>query len=160
MDTRYLELLSREYPTVAAASEKIINLNAVMSLPKGTEYFFSDLHGEHGAFIRILRSASGIIRTKIDDTFGQSVSEEERSHLATLIYTPERELSRIKAKGGDFDDWCRIAIYRLVKVCKAVSSKYTRSQVRRKIPEGYQNIVEELLHTDDIENKSLLHRDH
>lgn len=154
MNIRYLELLSREYPSVEAASEQIIRLKAVLSLPKGTEYFFSDLHGEHEAFFRILRSASGIIRTKIDDTFGQSVSEQERTALASLIYAPEKELPKIRAASGDFDDWCRIAIYRLVKVCKAVSSKYTRSQVRKKIPDGYQNIVEELLHTDDVENKS------
>lgn len=125
-----------------------------MSLPKGTEYFFSDLHGEHEAFIHILRSASGIIRTKIDDTFEQSVSEQGRTILAALIYNPEKELQNIKLKEKNFDDWCKITIYRLVKVCKAVSSKYTRSKVRKRIPDGFQYIIEELLHSDDIENKS------
>ena len=151
---RYLQLLAREYPNIESASEEIINLNAILSLPKGTEYFFSDLHGEHEAFIHILRSASGIIRTKIDDTFEQSVSEQERTNLGALIYDPEKELRRIKELEPHFDDWCKITIYRLIKVCKAVSSKYTRSKVRKRIPNGFQYIVEELLHTDDCENKT------
>ena len=151
---RYLKLLAKEYPNIESASEEIINLNAILSLPKGTEYFFSDIHGENEAFIHILRSASGIIRTKIDDTFQQSVSEQERSNLASLIYKPEKELLRIKEQEPYFDDWCKITIYRLIKVCKAVSSKYTRSKVRKRIPNGFQYIVEELLHTDDVENKT------
>lgn len=151
---RYLNLLAKEYPNIESASEEIINLNAILSLPKGTEYFFSDIHGENESFIHILRSASGIIRTKIDDTFQQSVSEQERSNLASLIYRPEKELLRIKEQESYFDDWCKITIYRLIKVCKAVSSKYTRSKVRKRIPNGFQYIVEELLHTDDVENKT------
>lgn len=154
MDFRYLNLLSKEYPNVDSVSEEIINLSAIKSLPKGTEYFFSDLHGEHEAFIHILRSASGIIRTKIDAAFEQSVSERERNVLSSLIYDPEYELRQIKERIDNYDDWCKITIYRLVKVCKAVSSKYTRLKVRNRIPEGFQYIIEELLHTDDIENKT------
>lgn len=155
MNFKYLNLLSKEYTNVDAVSAEIINLNAIKSLPKGTEYFFSDLHGEHEAFIHILRSASGIIRTKIDAAFEQSVSEKERNILSSLIYNPVEKIRKIKETTDNYNDWCKVTIYRLVKVCKAVSSKYTRLKVRNRIPEGYQYIIEELLHTDDIENKSL-----
>lgn len=121
----YLKLLSREYPTIKAASSEIINLTAIRGLPKGTEYFFSDLHGEHEAFIHLLKSSSGIIREKIRETFGYIIPEEAQMELANLIYYPEQVLNLMSSAGKDTDDWKRINIYRLVQICKEVSSKYT-----------------------------------
>ena len=154
-DLQYLQLLSRSYPTALAASAEIINLNAICRLPKGTEYFFSDLHGEYDAFSYLLSSASGIIRDKIEALFSWSVSEKERDELAMLIYNPVDTLSRFRAEldAEGYDNWCRIAIYRLVQVCKAVSSKYTRSKVRKKIPPNFSYIIDELLHADADDNK-------
>ena len=125
-DTAYLKLLAREYPTVRSAASEIINLTAIRGLPKGTEYFFSDLHGEHEAFIHLLRSSSGIIREKIKETFGYVIPEDEQEELANLIYYPEKALNRMAQQGRATDDWKRITIYRLVQICKEVSSKYTR----------------------------------
>ncbi len=150
LEQRYLQLLSNEYPTIAAVSSEIINLRAIMSLPKGTEYFFSDLHGEHESFIYLLKSASGVIATKIDELFEKSLSQEERILLANLIYYPEREIPRRKAGGAEeFDEWCKLTIYRLVEVCRTVSSKYTRSKVRKKLPADFAYIMDELLHVEE-----------
>lgn len=154
-DLRYLQLLSRSYPTALSASAEIINLNAICRLPKGTEYFFSDLHGEYDAFIYQLSSASGIIREKIDYLFSRSVSEKEREELAVLIYTPSDTLARLRGELDEveYHNWCRIAIYRLVQVCQAVSAKYTRSKVRKKIPSSFSYIIDELLHADADDSK-------
>lgn len=154
-DIQYLQLLSRSYPTALAASAEIINLNAICRLPKGTEYFFSDLHGEYDAFSYLLSSASGIIRDKIEALFSWSVSEKERDELAMLIYNPVDTLNRFRSELDveGYDNWCRIAIYRLVQVCKTVSSKYTRSKVRKKIPPNFSYIIDELLHADADDNK-------
>ncbi len=150
----YLKLLSREYPTIKAASSEIINLTAIRGLPKGTEYFFSDLHGEHEAFIHLLRSSSGIIREKIKETFGYVIPEEEQMQLANLIYYPEQMLNQMAFTGRDTDDWKRINIYRLVQICKEVSSKYTRSKVRKKLPPEFAYIIDELIHVDyNADNK-------
>lgn len=150
----YLKLLSREYPTIKAASSEIINLTAIRGLPKGTEYFFSDLHGEHEAFIHLLRSSSGIIREKIKETFGYVIPEEEQVQLANLIYYPEQMLNQVAVSGRDTDDWKRINIYRLVQICKEVSSKYTRSKVRKKLPPEFAYIIDELIHVDyNADNK-------
>ena len=155
-DLAYLKLLAREYPTVKAASSEIINLMAIRGLPKGTEYFFSDLHGEYEAFIHLLRSASGIIREKISETFGYVISDEEEIALANLIYYPERVLRLTKREKRYNDDWQRINIYRLVRICKEVSSKYTRSKVRKKMPPAFAYIIDELLHVDyNDENKKI-----
>lgn len=155
-DLAYLKLLAREYPTVKAASSEIINLMAIRGLPKGTEYFFSDLHGEYEAFIHLLRSASGIIREKISETFGYVISDEEEIALANLIYYPERVLRVTKREKRYNDDWQRINIYRLVRICKEVSSKYTRSKVRKKMPPAFAYIIDELLHVDyNDENKKI-----
>ncbi len=137
-DIAYLKLLAREYPTIQSASTEIINLTAIQGLPKGTEYFFSDLHGEHEAFIHLLRSSSGIIREKIKETFGYVIPEDEQDELANLIYYPKRTLNQLAQSDSDHnnDDWKRITIYRLVQLCKQVSSKYTRSKVRKKLPPG------------------------
>ncbi|MEG0663882.1 MAG: fructose-1,6-bisphosphatase, partial [Clostridia bacterium] len=154
---RHLVLLSKEYPTITAASVEIINLRAIMSLPKGTEYFFSDLHGEHEAFIHMLKSASGVIRTKIDDIFEKAISTKERAALASLIYKPEKELKIIKKSvqsKQDYNDFCKITIHRILEVCKAVSSKYTRSKLRKKMPNSFSYIIDELLHSGDSENRS------
>lgn len=153
-DLDYLKLLAKEYPSVKAATSEIINLMAICGLPKGTEYFFSDLHGEHEAFIHLLRSASGIIREKIKVTFGHIIPEEEQVELANLIYYPDRNLAKIQQAGRDTDEWQRITIYRLVRICKEISSKYTRSKVRKKMPKEFAYIIDELLHVDyNDENK-------
>lgn len=154
-DLHYLQLLSRTYPTALAASAEIINLNAICRLPKGTEYFFSDLHGEYDAFSYLLANASGIIRDKIEALFSRSVSEKEREELSMLISTPMDALTRFRGEMApeEYDNWCRLAIYRLIQVCKEVSSKYTRSKVRKKIPPNFSYIIDELLHADDEDNK-------
>lgn len=151
MEKRYLKLLSREYPTEAAAASEIINLSAMRSLPKGTEYFFSDLHGEYDAFSGLLRSASGMIREKIDTVFGKSVSVRDRDELAALIYRPERFIKERTTAGAITDEWRRLVLYRLILVSQAVGAKYTRKAVREKMPEGFAYILDELLNvTDDI----------
>lgn len=147
-DLAYLKLMSREYPTIKAASSEIINLMAIQGLPKGTEYFFSDLHGEHEAFIHLLRSASGIIREKISETFSHIMPEKEEVELANLIYYPEKVLNQLECLEAADDEWQRVTIYRLVQICKVVSSKYTRSKVRKKMPKEFAYIIDELLHVD------------
>ena len=147
-DLAYLKLLAKEYPTVKEATSEIVNLTAICSLPKGTEYFFSDLHGEYEAFIHLLRSSSGITREKIKETFGHLIPEEEQVQLANLIYYPERNLARMMKQGHYTEDWQKITIYRLVQSCKEVSSKYTRSKVRKKMPQEFAYIIDELLNTN------------
>lgn len=154
-DLHYLQLLSRSYPTALAASAEIINLNAICRLPKGTEYFFSDLHGEYDAFNYLLSSASGILREKIDYLFARSVALREREELAVLICSSAETLARLRGEMDreDYENWCRITIYRLVQVCTAVSAKYTRSKVRKKIPPNFSYIIDELLHADADDSK-------
>lgn len=147
-DLAYLKLMAREYPTIRAASSEIINLTAIQGLPKGTEYFFSDLHGEHEAFIHLLKSASGVIREKISETFSHILPEKEEVELANLIYYPDRIMNQLELSGQADDDWQRVTIYRLVQICKVVSSKYTRSKVRKKMPQEFAYIIDELLHVD------------
>ena len=155
-DLAYLKLLAREYPSVKEAAGEIVNLMAICSLPKGTEYFFSDLHGEYEAFIHLLRSSSGITREKIKATFGHLIPEDEQIRIANLIYYPERSLARLKKQGAYSEDWQKITIYRLVQICREVSSKYTRSKVRKKMPKEFAYAIDELLHVDyNDENKKL-----
>ena len=151
MDERYLHLLSQSFPTVADASTEIINLEAIMNLPKGTEHFLADIHGENEAFEHVLKNASGNIKRKVGEIFGNSIRESEKKELCTLIYYPEQKLELIKAVEQDINDWYHITIHQLVKVCRDVSSKYTRSKVRKSLPEDFSYIIEELLHerTDD-----------
>ena len=150
-DYHFLELLSRNYPTVEAAASEVINLCAERSLPKGTEYFFSDLHGEYESFLRLIRSASGMIKSKIDLIFEKSISSTERNHLALLIYYPEEEIKKLRLSNSLSDEWCSIVIYRLILVCESVSAKYTRAEVREKMPKSFAYILDELLNvTDDI----------
>ncbi len=153
-DIKYLELLSKDFPNIQAASAEIINLKAIMALPKGTEYFLSDLHGEHEAFIHMLKSASGTIRAKIDEHYVGVLSAKDREDLASLIYNPEAEIARRKKSDEDFNDWCRTVIYRLVTICQSVSTKYTRSKVRHRLPRYLGSAMDELLHADDEENKT------
>ncbi|MBR1992770.1 MAG: fructose-1,6-bisphosphatase, partial [Firmicutes bacterium] len=131
----------------------IVNLSAILSLPKGTEYFLSDLHGEHEAFIHMLKSASGVIRAKIEEIFGPDLNREERDELAALVYNADAEIKRRKKSEADFKKWCKISILRLILICKSVSTKYTRSKVRKRLPKEYAYIIDELLHADDEANK-------
>ena len=152
-DKHYLQLLSQSFPTIAEAAKEIINLEAIMNLPKGTEHFLADLHGESEAFQHVLKNASGNIKRKVNELFGNTIRESEKKELCTLIYYPEEKLELIKAQETDLDDWYRITIHQLVRVCRDVSSKYTRSKVRKSLPEDFSYIIEELLHerTDDID---------
>jgi len=152
-DLHYLQLLATSFPNVAAAATEIINLEAILNLPKGTEHFLADLHGESAAFQHVLKNASGNIRRKVSELFKGDIREAERKELCTLIYYPEEKLELIKAMEEDIEDWYHITIHRLVGVCKDVSSKYTRSKVRKSLPAEFSYIIEELLHerTDDID---------
>lgn len=150
---KYLRLLAKEYPTIDSVAGEMVNLSAIRSLPKGTEYFFSDIHGEYEAFGHMLRSASGIIMKKIDLVFGKTVSSKKREELANLIYYPEKEMKSLHSKGLLTDEWKRLSIYRLILVCEAVSAKYTRSRVRKRVPDDLVYIVDELLNVTDDVNK-------
>jgi len=154
IDSELLGLLSKKYPNIKAASAEIINLSAILALPKGTEYFLSDLHGEHEAFIHMLKSASGVIKSKVDEIFGADLSAGERYDLAALVYNAKAELKRREAAEPNFDKWCKVAIYQLVEICKSVSSKYTRSKVRKRLPDYFDYAMDELLHADDEANKA------
>ena len=143
---RYLRLLSQKYQTVAAAASEIIRIEALLRLPKGTEHFMSDLHGEHEAFVHILNSASGVIREKIDTVLGPDVPAEERAELATLVYYPNQKLPELKARQPDLHAWYRLTLLRLIDLCRFVSSKHTRDHVRRCLPQNCGYILDELLH--------------
>ena len=154
LDKKYLKLLAEKYPSAAAAKSEIINLTAIMSLPKGTEYFFSDIHGEYEAFLNLLRSASGTIMDKIRIYFSDSMTAEEQENFAHLIYFPEETLKLYQAQGFD-NEKQKILIFRLIRLCKELSSKYTRSKVRKKLPADYGYAIEELLNvdTDEMDKK-------
>lgn len=145
---KYLELLSKEYRNIAEVSEEIINLQAILNLPKGTEVFLSDIHGEYDSFNHILNSGSGIIRSKIEAIFGNTITEEERNSLATLIYYPVEKLAMVKkeVKKENLKEWYSLVLYRLVQVAREVTSKYTRSKVRKALPKEFDYILDELLH--------------
>ncbi len=142
---RILSLLSQRFPDIASATSEIINLNAILQLPKGTEHFMSDLHGEYEAFRHILKNASGIIRIKIDEVFGNLLTKEEKTALATLIYYPKERLCYLKKAADLSNDWYRVTLSRLVELCRGVASKYTRSKVRKALPREFSYIIEELL---------------
>lgn len=145
-DMRYIRLLSNTFPTIAAASTEIINLQAILNLPKATEHFVADIHGEYEAFQHILKNASGNIKRKVNDLFGNTLREVEKRELCTLIYYPERKLELVKASEPDINDWYHITLHHLVAVCRDVSSKYTRSKVRKSLPKDFSYIIQELLH--------------
>lgn len=152
-DIRFLRLLADSFPTIADASTEIINLQAILNLPKGTEHFLADLHGEYKSFQHVLRNASGNIKRKVNDIFGNELREAEKKELCTLIYYPEEKLELVKANETDLDDWYHITIHQLVRVCRDVSSKYTRSKVRKSLPKDFSYIIQELLHErpDDVD---------
>ncbi|HIZ91152.1 MAG TPA: fructose-1,6-bisphosphatase [Candidatus Bacteroides merdavium] len=150
-DLRYLQLLSHSFPTIADASTEIINLEAILNLPKGTEHFLTDLHGEYEAFQHVLKNASGAVKRKVNEIFGHTLRESEKKELCTLIYYPEEKLQLIKEKEKDLDDWYLITLNQLVKVCQNVSSKYTRSKVRKALPKDFSYIIQELLHESTID---------
>ncbi len=147
----YLELLSKDYPTIRSVSTEIINLQAILNLPKGTEHFVSDLHGEHEAFLHVLRNASGVIKTKIDDLYSTTVPEKDRKILATIVYHPRQKLYFLKQKDMLNKEWYILTLYRLVELCRTVASKYTRSKVRKAMDKDFSYIIEELLHSVDGE---------
>lgn len=146
LDVRYLQLLAQSFPSVADASTEIINLQAILNLPKGTEHFLADLHGEYEAFQHVLKNASGNIKRKVGELFGTTLRETEKRELCTLIYYPEQKLELVKASEKDLNDWYHITIHHLVAVCRDVSSKYTRSKVRKSLPKDFSYIIQELLH--------------
>lgn len=152
-DLRYLHLLSRSFPTIAAASTEIINLEAILNLPKGTEHFLADLHGEYEAFQHVLRNTSGTIKRKVRELFGDTLDKHDQKELCTLIYYPEQKLELVKEDTAieQLDEWYFTTINRLVMVCRDVSSKYTRSKVRKALPEDFFYIIEELLHENALE---------
>lgn len=154
-DLRYLQLLARSFPTIADASTEIINLEAILNLPKGTEHFLTDIHGEDEAFNHVLKNASGAVKRKVNEIFSNTLRESEKKELCTLIYYPEQKLELVKAKERDLEDWYQVTLNQLVKVCRNVSSKYTRSKVRKALPKEFSYIIQELLHESSVEpNKS------
>ena len=153
-ELKYLELLSKNFRNIAETSTEIINLEAILNLPKGTEHFLSDVHGEYEAFTHVLRNGSGSIRKKIEDIFGETLGEAEKKELATLIYYPEAKYDLEEKKNKNIEEWSRKNIYRLVKVCKHASTKYTRSKVRKAMPKDFEYIIQELLYErNEEENK-------
>ncbi len=157
MQQQYYELLARSYKSPKAAMSEIINLQAIMSLPKGTEHFLSDLHGEADTFLHLLKSASGVIRTKIDTIFDCSMTVKQKEDFAALIYYPEQRLSVVKKRVEDMDEWYRITLFHLIEVLRVVASKYTRSKVRKALPRDYAYILDELI---NMSHESINKRDY
>lgn len=154
-DMRYLTLLSHNFPTVASAATELINLSAILNLPKSTEHFLADIHGEHQAFQHVLKNASGNIKRKVNDIFGNSIRKQDKKDLCTLIYYPEQKLELIKNTEENLTDWYHITLHRLIAVLRDVSSKYTRSKVNKTLPEKFSYIIQELLHEQiDAKNKT------
>lgn len=154
-DMRYLQLLARNFPTISSAATEIINLSAILNLPKSTEHFLADIHGEHEAFLHVLKNASGNIKRKVNEIFGNTLRELEKKELCTLIYYPEQKLELVKANEENLGDWYHITLHQLVALLRDVCSKYTRSKVRKSLPEEFSYIIQELLHerTED-QNKA------
>ncbi|QJA09301.1 fructose-1,6-bisphosphatase [Romboutsia sp. CE17] len=146
---KYLKLLSKQYPSISKASAEIINLEAILNLPKGTEHFLTDIHGEYEPFVHVLKNGSGVIKRKIEELFANNIRESEKKMLATLVYYPEQKLEIIAKEDTDLEDFYRINMYRLIELCRYTSSKYTRSKVRKFLPEEFRYIMEELLHPDN-----------
>lgn len=150
LEMKYLRTLADQYPTIAAASTEIINLQSILNLPKGTEHFMTDVHGENEQFIHVLRNGSGSVKRKIDEEFGNTLSEKDKKMLATLIYYPEEKLELIKKQEDNIEDWYKITLHRLVQITKRVASKYTRSKVRKALPADFAYVIEELI-TEKVE---------
>lgn len=152
-DIKYLKLLAEKYPNRKRVRTEIINLKAILALPKATEFFLSDIHGEYDAFHHFVRSGSGMIRMRIDEVFGNILTESECDALASLIYNPEAEMARREKSEHDFDAWCKVSIRRLIAICRIVSNKYTRSKVKKRLPELSSYIMDELLFADDVSDR-------
>lgn len=145
LELKYLKSLAKQYPTIASAATEIINLQAILNLPKSTEHFLTDIHGEYEQFNHVLKNGSGSVRRKIDEEFGNTLSNKDKKSLATLIYYPEEKLDIVQQTEDNIEDWYKITLYRLVQITKRVSSKYTRSKVRRALPVDFAYIIEELI---------------
>lgn len=160
MNNEYLTLLSEQYPTIASACSEIIKLESKQHLPKPTEHFLSDIHGEYESFLHILKNASGVIKDKISQAYSKTMSEADRRTLATLIYYPEQKLEKLKKAMPDMDEFYKITLYRLIEICRIVASKYTRSEVRNALPDNYGDIIDELIHLDCVkdDNKELYYQ--
>lgn len=149
-DLRYLRLLAKQYPSIPAAATEIINLTALLNLPKGTEHFVSDIHGEYEAFLHVLRNASGSLKRKIEEHFANTLVEREKRNLSTLIYYPEQKLPLIlKSLQADQNEWYRVSFFRLIKLARVVASKYTRTTVREAMPADFAYVMDELLHEQE-----------
>ena len=157
MKQRYLERLSELYPTIAKASTEIINLSSILNLPKGTEHFITDIHGEYEAFSHVLKNGSGAVRKKIDEVYGRTLPENDMRELATLVYYPREKIEIVKREKPDaeeMNDWYKVSLYRLIAVCRYTASKYTRSKVRKALPEDFAYVIEELItERSDIRDK-------
>ncbi len=145
IELNFLRSLSAQYPTIASASTEIINLQSILNLPKGTEHFMTDIHGESEQFNHILKNGSGSVRRKINEEFGNTMSERDKKALATLIYYPKEKLDIVLQEEENIEDWYKITLHRLVQITKRVASKYTRSKVRKALPEDFAYIIEELI---------------
>ena len=150
-DLRYLELLARSFPTIAQASTEVINLEAILNLPKGTEHFLTDIHGEYEAFQHVLKNASGTVKRKVTELYGNTLREREIKDFCTLIYYPKEKLQLVKEEEKDMVDWYEVTLNRLIKVCQSVSSKYTRSKVNKALPKDFSYIIQELLHETEAD---------
>lgn len=150
-DLRYLRLLSKSFPTIASASTEIINLEAILNLPKGTEHFLTDIHGEYEAFQHVLKNASGTVKRKVNEIFDNTLRDSDKKSLCSLIYYPKEKLRQVKASESNIDEWYGITLNRLVKICQSVSSKYTRSKVNKALPKDFSYIIQELLHETEAD---------
>ena len=154
MELKYLKSLANQYPNIASASTEIINLQAILNLPKGTEHFMTDIHGEYEQFNHVLKNGSGAIRRKIDEEFGNTLSQKDKKSLATLIYYPQEKLDIETRQEDNIEDSYKITLHRLVQITKRVASKYTRSKVRKALPDDFAYIIEELItEKSDISDK-------
>ena len=156
LEKKYLERLAELYPTIADASTEIIELSSILALPKGTEHFITDIHGEYEAFTHVLKNGSGAVRKKVTEVYGKTLSEEDIRELSTLIYYPEEKMDLVRRAKTEaqMDDWYKVMLYRLIAVCRYTASKYTRKKLRRQLPEEFAFVIEELItEKDDIEDK-------
>ena len=154
MELVYLKSLAKQFPTIASASTEIINLEAIMNLPKGTEHFLTDIHGEYEQFNHVLKNGSGSVRSKIDEEFGNTLSLRDKKSLATLIYYPVEKLEIVQEEEDNLEDWYKITLHRLVQMTKRVSSKYTRSKVRKALPKDFAYVIEELItEKEEVQDK-------
>ena len=159
-ELKYLKSLAKQYPTVASACTEIINLQAILNLPKGTEHFLTDIHGEYEQFVHVLKNGSGAVRRAVDEELGNALSDKDRRSLATLIYYPEEKLDIVEAEEENIEDWYKITLHRLVQITKHVASKYTRSKVRKALPKEFAYVIEELItERSDISDKEMYYNE-